>query len=164
MAFPCIYKGLFLIKSAFKSTYCKCFCTYLIHLVCRNSCKVMAWKYMFFTLLVLTLHEGRMGFSSMLKKVRYAVLISHIGGPIPKDILKILTRIFQEGKKCLQLQAWKHTVFRERQMYWRNHQEEQWLNSCNCKTECTSVNSIIVCVKHSSAEHLFLYPCGEGNV
>lgn len=42
----------------------------------------------------------------MLKKVRYAVLLaSHIGGLILKDLLKILTRIFEGGKECPQLQA-----------------------------------------------------------
>lgn len=47
-----------------------------------------------------------MEFSNVLKKVRYAVLfVFHIGGPILKDILKMLTRIFQGGKECLQLQA-----------------------------------------------------------
>lgn len=47
-----------------------------------------------------------MGFSSVLKKVRYAVLlVSHIGGPILKDIFKILTRIFQGEKESLWLQA-----------------------------------------------------------
>lgn len=72
----------------------------------------MAWKYIFFILLVLTSHEGRMEFSNVLKKVRYAVLfVFHIGGPILKDILKMLTRIFQGGKECLQLQAWQHTQF-----------------------------------------------------
>lgn len=61
---------------------------------------------MFFTLLVLTLHEGRMEFSSVLKKVRYVVLfVFHIVGPILKDILKMLARIFKGGKECLQLQA-----------------------------------------------------------
>lgn len=75
----------------------------------------MTWKYTFFIFLLLTLHERRMGFSSVLKKVRYAViLISHIGGPILKDILKILTRIFQGEKESLWLQAWQHTQFLEK--------------------------------------------------
>lgn len=59
-----------------------------------------------------------MGFSSVLKKVRYAVLfVSHTGTPVLKDILKMLTRIFRGGKECLQLQAWQHTQFLEKGKY-----------------------------------------------
>lgn len=51
------------------------------------------------------------------KKVRCAVLTCHIGTLIPKDLLKILTRVSEEEKECPQLQVLKQTVFRERQTY-----------------------------------------------
>lgn len=159
MAFPCIHKGPFLLKSPFKSTYCKCFCTCLSQLMCINTCESMAWMSVYFNLLVLTLQERKVGFSRVLKKVRCAVLLtSHIGSPV----LKILTRIFEGGKECPQLQAWKQFLVKGERT--EGTIKRTMTNSCDCKMEQTSVNSITVHAKYSNVEHLFLYPCGEGCV
>lgn len=77
-------------------------------------------------------------------------------------LFKILTRIFEGGKECPQLQAWKQ--FLVQSVYTEGTIKRTMTNSCNCKMEKTSVNSIIVHAKYSNVEHLFLYLCGEGNV
>lgn len=72
--------------------------------------------YVFTFLVLTTLHEGRMGFSSVLRKVRYVVLlISHIGGPILKDILKFFDyNISRKKRESTALNLVTHSIFRER--------------------------------------------------